>query len=88
MEDEVKNEVTYTENVSVEGNMIVITKTPDVIQAEVTTINIEEVKARLEKNTNAMLQWKALVDADQAIIDKYETIYKLNTENYDAKTNA
>jgi len=49
-----------------------IVDTPDKIVPVETVYNIDEVQARIEKNTNARDQWQALIDADQAILDKYE----------------
>ena len=51
-----------------------IVDTPDKIVPVETVYNIEEVRARMEKNINARNQWQILIDADQAIIDKFNEI--------------
>ena len=65
--DATKISTTYRVN---EKNLWVI-ETPDKIVPVEKVYNIEEIQAQIDKDTAARDAWQAKIDANQAILDKY-----------------
>jgi len=74
MADEIMSEVDATKistTYETSEKFLKVIQTPDKIVPVEKVYNIEEIQAQIDKDTAARDAWQAKIDANQAILDKY-----------------